>query len=294
MDLPGVTADQIQVVVRAQHAPASPDASCRRPASTSARPPSTSRSAASDGSRARCGWPARSTPARAAATAPRGELRVSAAAHRRAARRASIRIPVTGRLTCGSSSSATSSASPAARSRAAPSRRSSSSSRHRLRHRQRRELRGRLRRHRRHRRHDPRLRRRRDDVAAITSGTRRKCSTTSRGSRSCCGRRTSPPACPGRGSYLGRTRTGEPVGVINLMGRIFMAAARRSVRRRAARDRRAAREDARHHRRLPRRGDVGEGRDGLAPRRPRHGGVRHAHARADRRRAHPARRARPA
>jgi metallophosphoesterase (TIGR00282 family) len=28
---------------------------------------------------------------------------------------------------------------------------------------------------------------------------------------------------PGRGSYVGRTRTGEPVGVINLMGRIFMA-----------------------------------------------------------------------
>src|SRR5262245_66509707 len=27
---------------------------------------------------------------------------------------------------------------------------------------------------------------------------------------------------PGRGSYLGRTRTGEPVGVINVMGRIFM------------------------------------------------------------------------
>jgi hypothetical protein len=27
---------------------------------------------------------------------------------------------------------------------------------------------------------------------------------------------------PGRGSYLGRTRTGEPIGVINLMGRIFM------------------------------------------------------------------------
>lgn len=30
------------------------------------------------------------------------------------------------------------------------------------------------------------------------------------------------PGTPGRGSYLGRTRTGEPVGVINLMGRIFM------------------------------------------------------------------------
>jgi metallophosphoesterase (TIGR00282 family) len=31
-----------------------------------------------------------------------------------------------------------------------------------------------------------------------------------------------PPGAPGRGSYLGRTRTGEPIGVINLMGRIFM------------------------------------------------------------------------
>jgi len=31
-----------------------------------------------------------------------------------------------------------------------------------------------------------------------------------------------PPGAPGRGSYVGRTRTGEPVGVINLMGRIFM------------------------------------------------------------------------
>ena len=32
-----------------------------------------------------------------------------------------------------------------------------------------------------------------------------------------------PAGVPGRGSYVGRTRTGEPVGVINLMGRIFMA-----------------------------------------------------------------------
>jgi metallophosphoesterase (TIGR00282 family) len=31
-----------------------------------------------------------------------------------------------------------------------------------------------------------------------------------------------PSGVPGRGSCLGRTRTGEPVGVINLMGRIFM------------------------------------------------------------------------
>jgi len=32
-----------------------------------------------------------------------------------------------------------------------------------------------------------------------------------------------PAGAPGRGSYIGRTRTGEPVGVLNLMGRIFMA-----------------------------------------------------------------------
>jgi 2',3'-cyclic-nucleotide 2'-phosphodiesterase len=31
-----------------------------------------------------------------------------------------------------------------------------------------------------------------------------------------------PAGTPGRGSYLGRTRTGEPIGVINIMGRIFM------------------------------------------------------------------------
>jgi 2',3'-cyclic-nucleotide 2'-phosphodiesterase len=31
-----------------------------------------------------------------------------------------------------------------------------------------------------------------------------------------------PAGVPGRGSYLGRTRTGEPIGVLNIMGRIFM------------------------------------------------------------------------
>lgn len=31
-----------------------------------------------------------------------------------------------------------------------------------------------------------------------------------------------PVGTPGRGSYLASTRTGEPVGVINLMGRVFM------------------------------------------------------------------------
>ncbi len=31
-----------------------------------------------------------------------------------------------------------------------------------------------------------------------------------------------PAGVPGRGSYLGQTRTGEPIGVINVIGRIFM------------------------------------------------------------------------
>jgi metallophosphoesterase (TIGR00282 family) len=31
-----------------------------------------------------------------------------------------------------------------------------------------------------------------------------------------------PPGAPGRGSCLAHTRTGEPVGVVNVMGRIFM------------------------------------------------------------------------
>jgi metallophosphoesterase (TIGR00282 family) len=32
-----------------------------------------------------------------------------------------------------------------------------------------------------------------------------------------------PPGVPGRGSWVGQTRTGEPVAVINVMGRIFMS-----------------------------------------------------------------------
>ncbi len=31
-----------------------------------------------------------------------------------------------------------------------------------------------------------------------------------------------PAGVPGRGSYLGSTRTGEPIGVVNVMGRVFM------------------------------------------------------------------------
>ncbi|HEY3883989.1 MAG TPA: YmdB family metallophosphoesterase, partial [Vicinamibacterales bacterium] len=31
-----------------------------------------------------------------------------------------------------------------------------------------------------------------------------------------------PAGVPGRGTFVGRTRTGEPIAVVNLMGRIFM------------------------------------------------------------------------
>ena len=93
-----------------------------------------------------------------------------------------------------------------------------------------------------------------------------------------------PAGAPGRGRYLGQTRTGEPIGVINVMGRIFMqplddpfAVVLKEIEAMRAK----ARVD---HRRLPRRGDIRENCDGLASRRPGHRGVRHAHARADRRR----------
>jgi len=32
-----------------------------------------------------------------------------------------------------------------------------------------------------------------------------------------------PAGVPGRGSWIGKTRTGEPVGVLNVMGRVFMS-----------------------------------------------------------------------
>ena len=80
-----------------------------------------------------------------------------------------------------------------------------------------------------------------------------------------------PAGVPGRGAYLGRTRTGEPVGVINVMGRVFMtplddpfAVVVKEIDALRAKTRV-------DHRGLSRRGDVGEGRDGVAPRRPRDG-----------------------
>ena len=97
-----------------------------------------------------------------------------------------------------------------------------------------------------------------------------------------------PAGVPGRGAYLGRTRTGEPVGVVNVMGRVFMtplddpfAVVLKEIEALRAKTRviivdfhaEATSEKVAM---------------ALAPRRPRHGRPRHAHPRADGRRAHPA------
>ena len=99
-----------------------------------------------------------------------------------------------------------------------------------------------------------------------------------------------PAGVPGRGAYLGRTRTGEPVGVVNVMGRVFMtplddpfAVVLQEIEALRAKTRviivdfhaEATSEKVAM---------------GVAPRRPRDRRPRHAHPRADGRRAHPAQR----
>ena len=103
-----------------------------------------------------------------------------------------------------------------------------------------------------------------------------------------------PAGVPGRGAYLGRTRTGEPVGVVNVMGRVFMtplddpfAVVLKEIEALRAKTRviivdfhaEATSEKVAM---------------ALASRRPGHGGPRHTYPRPDCRRAHPARRERPA
>ena len=130
-----------------------------------------------------------------------------------------------------------------------------------------------------------RVRRPRDDRRQSHVGQEGDHSRTSPISRGCCGRRIFPAGAPGRGRYVARAANGVPVAVINVMGRVFMTAIDDPFR--VVRDEieAVARRGAHHLRRLPRRGDVRESRDGLASRRPRHRRRRHAHARADRRRA---------
>ena len=79
-----------------------------------------------------------------------------------------------------------------------------------------------------------------------------------------------PAGAPGNGSYLARTRDRRDGRRRQRDGPRVHAQHRRSVRRRAGARSNAMRERTRDHlRRLPRRGDVGKDRDGLASRRQR-------------------------
>ena len=95
-----------------------------------------------------------------------------------------------------------------------------------------------------------------------------------------------PPGVPGRGAAVRETASGAQIGVLNLQGRVFMQELDDPFRigRQQAAVLRAER--ARGDRGYARRGDVREDRHGLVPRRPGERRRGHAHARADRRRAH--------
>ena len=113
-------------------------------------------------------------------------------------------------------------------------------------------------------------RRARDDRRQSHLGQEGNLSRTSPISRGCCGPRTCPPA---RRAAAGTSR-GPPTACrwpsINVMGRVFMTAIDDPFRVVLERDRAPSRDEAqRHLRGFSRRGDVGKGRDGLAPRRPR-------------------------
>ena len=92
-------------------------------------------------------------------------------------------------------------------------------------------------------------------------------------------RPTTRRANPGRGHTVVES-DGARLGVVNLSGTVFIEAARSPVRRGRRDPRRPARQGRPRARRLPRRGHEREGRDGLAPRRPRDRLRRHAHPRA--------------
>ena len=122
------------------------------------------------------------------------------------------------------------------------------------------------------------------------SGTRRKSSTTSRVSRSCCVPRTSPPGRRAAAVTSARRASGESIGVINVMGRIFMqplddpfAIVLKEIE--------AMRAKARviivdfHAEATSEKVAMGWHLDGRVT-----GGLRHAHPRPDGRRAHPAER----
>ena len=159
----------------------------------------------------------------------------------------------------------------------------------RSRHRQRRERRGRLRHHARDRRPAARLGRRRDDLGQSHLGQEGSARLHRRRAAAAAAGQLSRPACRATAA----TSRGRADGAVGRRDqrhgpRVHAATSTTRLRVVLKRDRGAAPAHARHLRGLPRRGDVREDRDGLASRRQGHGGRRHAHARADGRRADPA------
>ena len=129
------------------------------------------------------------------------------------------------------------------------------------------------------------LGRRRDDLRQPRLGQEGSADYLGRSSRACCARPTTRPACPARAASSRAPAHGDEVGVLNLMGRVFMlniddpfAMALREVDGCA----RARRSSSSTSTPKPPREKVAMGwhLDGLVTR-----GGRHAHARADRRRA---------
>ena len=190
-----------------------------------------------------------------------------------------------------SCSSATSSAASAG-ARCCAAARPARAPRARLRRRQRRERRRRARDHPEDRRRAVRRRRRRDHARQPHLPPPRDLPVPRRAASGSCGRPTSCAASPATaGAWSRATACGS--GVVSLSGNLFMNAGRAGVRRGRRGAARAARQGRPRARRHARRGDEREGRDGLAPRRPRDRRRRHPHPRPDRRRPRAARAAPP-
>ena len=98
------------------------------------------------------------------------------------------------------------------------------------------------------------------------------------------------PAPPARQRRDDRRAGRRAAGVVNLIGTVFLDAARSPFDEIESLLHEPRGQGRPRPRRPARRGDEREGRDGLVPRRPRHRGRRHPHARPDRRRARAARR----
>ena len=159
----------------------------------------------------------------------------------------------------------------------------------RLRRGQRRELRGRPRDHREDRARVARGRASTRSRSATTPTSTARSTTSSTARSASCARRTTRRATPAAATPWS-SATARRLGVVNLSGMVFMERRALAVLRGRRDPRRAARPGRPRARRLPRRGDQREGRDGLAPRRPRDRLRGHPHPRAHRRRARAPRR----